>query len=128
MRRIVLESAGGVRLDVEVAESRRERMRGLLRRERLSPGHALLIPNTRSVHTLGMRFSIEAIFLDRDLNVVGKRQLAPGRICWPRPRARHILECNPGEGPARGDRLTALYTRPCPRGVERGAPPSAPIV
>ena len=105
MRTIVLTGAGGVRLETEVAETRRERMRGLLRRERLPPGRAMLIPNARSVHTVGMRFPIEVAFLDADLVVVMVTWLPPGRVMLPRRAARHVLECAPGAGLGPGDRL-----------------------
>jgi hypothetical protein len=51
---------------VPVAESRRSRLAGLsvLRRERAGPG--LLIPRCSSVHTFGMRFALELVFLDAE--------------------------------------------------------------
>jgi len=80
-------------LVVEVAASRRERVRGLLGRESLGPGEALLIPNCRSVHTLGMRLPITVAFLDRDLRVIEVKRMRPSRLALPRLRARHVLEC-----------------------------------
>src|SRR3954469_24048611 len=53
-------------LVVHEAASLRARLLGLalLPRGGLPPGHALLIPNCRSVHTFGMRFPIDVVFLD----------------------------------------------------------------
>jgi uncharacterized protein len=53
-----------------VATSRRTRLLGLagLPRERAGPG--LLIPRCRSIHTFGMRFPIDVLFLDRADNVI----------------------------------------------------------
>jgi uncharacterized protein len=116
MDRLILEGDRGTRLEVEVGVSRRARMRGLRDREHLSPGHGLLLPNARSVHTFGMRFPIEVAFLDTELMVLAGLFLPPGKVTVPRLRARHVLECNPGEGPSRGERL----------GVA-GEPPPAPI-
>jgi len=47
-----------------VARSRRARLLGLALLRDLPPGRALLIPACRSVHTVGMRFAIDVLFLD----------------------------------------------------------------
>jgi uncharacterized membrane protein (UPF0127 family) len=105
MRRVTLVGEGGLHLEVEVAERRRERMRGLLRRVRLPPGHGLLIPNARSVHSVGMRFPLDVAFLDDDLVVLAVERVPPGRLLAVRRRARHVLECPAGSGPRTGERL-----------------------
>jgi hypothetical protein len=79
-------------LDVDVPTSRGERMRGLLGRDGLAPGRALLLERTRSVHTLGMRFEISVALLDRDLRVLAIHRLPPRRLLLPRRRVRHVLE------------------------------------
>ena len=108
MERIVLVAGNGILFRVEVATTRRERVRGLLPYERLASGHALLIPNARAVHTVGMAFSIDVAFLDQEMRVIALRAMRPGRIGRPRLRARYVLECNAGEGPAVGDRLVPV--------------------
>ena len=50
---------------VEVASCMFDRMRGLLGRRVLPIGHGMLIEACGSVHTVGMRFPIDVIFLDR---------------------------------------------------------------
>jgi uncharacterized protein len=62
----------GNRLDVAVSitQTARERMRGLLGRDHLSPDEALLLARCGSVHTFGMRFAIDVLFLDRFERVV----------------------------------------------------------
>jgi hypothetical protein len=68
-------------LTVPVATTSPSRLLGLafLARERAGPG--LLLPRCRSVHTLGMRFSLELIFLDAGWNVVSlHRGVPPGRF------------------------------------------------
>ena len=79
---------------IEIASTRRERMRGLRGREALAPDEALLIPNCRSVHTFGMRFPIKVVFLDRGLRAVEVIEMRPNRVARPRFRARHIFECS----------------------------------
>ena len=62
----------------------------LLDRDRAGPG--LLIPRCRSVHTFGMRFAIDVVFLDRDGAVVSRRRaVRPGRIVVEREAAA-VLE------------------------------------
>ncbi|MBO0702603.1 MAG: DUF192 domain-containing protein, partial [Candidatus Dormibacteraeota bacterium] len=43
---------------------------GLLGRDALEPGTGLWIHPCKSIHTFGMRFSIDAVFLDRRHRVV----------------------------------------------------------
>jgi len=40
------------------------RLRGLAGLESLPPGVGLLLPRTRSIHTLGMRFALDLLWLD----------------------------------------------------------------
>ena len=53
-------------LTLLVAGDRRSRRRGLARLDALPTGHALLLERCRSVHTLGMRFALDLLWLDRD--------------------------------------------------------------
>jgi uncharacterized membrane protein (UPF0127 family) len=88
--------AGG--LTLLVAGGRRSRMLGLARLDDLPPGHALLLQRCRSVHTAGMRFALDLVWLDRDGALVridaavGPRRL---RTCL---RARAVVETRAGEG------------------------------
>ena len=79
-------------LEVPVARTVPSRLLGLalLPRERAGPG--LLIPRCRSVHTFGMRFRLDLLFLDEAWRVVElRRGVASGRLvrC---PRATAVLE------------------------------------
>jgi uncharacterized membrane protein (UPF0127 family) len=77
---------------VPVASRRRARLLGLafLDRERAGPG--LLIPRCAAVHTFGMRFPLEVVFLDREGREIARREkLRPGRFAWER-RAAAVLE------------------------------------
>jgi len=72
----------------EVAESALARMRGLLGRTGLELGTGMLINPAPSVMTFFMRFPIDVVFLDRNLQVVGVRhRLGPWRVAW----ARHAV-------------------------------------
>ena len=49
---------------VEIADSRATRRRGLLGRDGLPPGTALIITLCKGVHTFAMRFTIDVVFVD----------------------------------------------------------------
>ncbi|MEU9285314.1 DUF192 domain-containing protein [Streptomyces sp. NPDC048275] len=97
---------------LELAESARARRRGLLGRDGITG--ALLLGPASSVHTLGMRFTIDVAYLDRKFRVLAVRTMRPGRVGRPRPRARYVLEAEAGAmerwGVRRGVRVT-VYRR-----------------
>ena len=79
-------------LQARVAQSPRARLLGLAGLEFTRAGAALLIPRCRSVHTFGMRFALDIVFLDRGGGVVAwHRSVGPRRIVSDR-RAVSILE------------------------------------
>ncbi|HEY4279825.1 MAG TPA: DUF192 domain-containing protein [Conexibacter sp.] len=100
-------------LDVRLAATPLARLRGLAALDAAAcEGCALLLPRTRSIHTVGMRFALDLIWLDGDGEVVGiDRAVCPGRVrgC----RAAHaVLELpaaprRSGGGPASGSVRTA---------------------
>jgi uncharacterized protein len=55
---------------VELAITRAQRRRGLLGRDGLAPGSAFVLAPCRAVHTIGMRFPIDVIFVDDEGQVV----------------------------------------------------------
>jgi uncharacterized protein len=64
-----------------VATTRRSRLLGLSLLERDRAGAGLLIPRCRSVHTFGMRFDLDLLFLDGLGKVVElRRSVPPGRL------------------------------------------------
>jgi uncharacterized membrane protein (UPF0127 family) len=66
---------------VEVASKGATRRRGLLGRERLAPGEGLWIIPCEAIHTFGMRFPIDLVYLDRKKLVKKvKTNVAPGRL------------------------------------------------
>ncbi len=90
----MLRLGDGAVVPLEVAETRRARRRGLLGRDGLDG--ALLLPRARQVHTLGMRFAIDAVHCDRDGVVVRVVRLAPGRLGPFVRRARSVIEAEAG--------------------------------
>jgi len=90
---------------VPVARGPRARLLGLslLPRERAGPG--LLIPRCRSVHTFGMRFALDLLFLDRAGGVVAVRRAVPPRRFVAQRGADAVLEL-----PAQGGELARPRT------------------
>lgn len=79
-----------------------ERMRGLLGRPPLRSGQALLIDPCPSVHTIGMRYSLDLAFLDMHWRVLRLvRELPPLRFAAC-ASARATLELPPGAIDATG--------------------------
>ncbi len=92
---------------VELATDSASRRRGLLGRDRLEPGHAMVIAPCGGVHTFFMRFAIDVLFVRKDGRVVKcAHALAPWRIALA-PRAYAAIECPAGTlrdaGAQRGD-------------------------
>lgn len=85
------------------------RMRGLLGRSSLAADEGILLRPAGSIHTFFMRFAIDAVFLDRELVVVGiEPELRPWRTSG-RRGTKSVVELAAGEcarrGLAVGDRL-----------------------
>ena len=102
---------------VELATSPWVRARGLLGRAGLAPGHALWLAPCRSIHTVGMRFAIDVVFLDQACRVVKVASgLVPWRLTWGGWRAHGALEFAAGEaarlGLTAGQRLQLRPARP----------------
>ena len=64
---------------VEVADRGAKRRKGLLGRDHLPPGEGLWIVPCEAVHTVGMQFPIDLVYLDRSQRVVKVRSDVP---CW----------------------------------------------
>ena len=80
---------------VEYARRLSARMRGLLGRAALGRGRGLLIEQCRAVHTVGMRFELDLVFIDRAWQVVKIIKGVPrGRLMiFGGLRAYRVLEC-----------------------------------
>jgi uncharacterized membrane protein (UPF0127 family) len=91
---VFLPDGSGIR----VAADRRSRLRGLAGRDRLPADQALLIERCRSVHTVGMRFALDLLWLDAAGVVIRlDSDVKPWRLrtCL---RARSVIETNAGCG------------------------------
>ena len=89
-------------VEAVVAESPLLRLLGLALLCREAAPDALLLPRCRSIHTLGMRFRIDVVFLDGEGRVISRAdRLGPARIAR-EPCAAAVLEV-----PSRDHRLGA---------------------
>jgi uncharacterized membrane protein (UPF0127 family) len=82
---------------VRKADTFWKRLRGLQGRPALPPGEGVWIVPCRGVHTRGMAFSIDVLFLDAAGRVLSlEENLGPGRIARIRWKARTVLELPAG--------------------------------
>jgi uncharacterized membrane protein (UPF0127 family) len=95
---------------VEVADSFRARLVGLLGRAGLPEGGGLLLTPCSSIHSFLMEFTLDALFLNGDGQVVlALSEIGPGRIIKPVAGAVQVLELPAGlvkaSGTDIGDKL-----------------------
>jgi hypothetical protein len=96
----------------ELADNVFKRLRGLLGRAALPAGDGMLFRGESSIHSAFMRFRFDAVFMDRDLRVVGLAEEIPPWRARSARGARNILELAAGEiartGVAVGDQLAEV--------------------
>ena len=94
---------------IKVADNFFTRLVGLLATKRLRPGEGLMITPCSSIHTLGMRFPIDVLFVDASHNVLKVIEgIAPGRLAAA-AKAAYVIELPQGTAAATstqaGDKL-----------------------
>ncbi|MDA8355100.1 MAG: DUF192 domain-containing protein [Actinomycetota bacterium] len=98
---------GDVVASAEVADTLADRTKGLIGKAEYEG--AMLLPRTRSIHTVGVRFPLDVGFLDGNLVVLDTVRVERWRVALPRRRARSVLEASAGSferwGLRVGDRL-----------------------
>lgn len=73
------------------------RMKGLLGSKSLAAGHGLWLRPCSSIHTVGMSFPIDVLFLDKHRKIVrAAAKIKPMRICWAPLATRSVLELPEG--------------------------------
>lgn len=69
--KVVVKATGKVLADrVEIAETWKERSKGLLGRNGLNDGEGMIIRPCSSIHTFFMKFPIDVVFLDKSLKIL----------------------------------------------------------
>jgi uncharacterized protein len=92
-------------LVIHVARAFAERRRGLAKMQPMPADHALHILRTNSVHTFGMRFALDLVWLGRGGNVVRIDHDVPSgrvKLCL---RACSVVETRAGHGDRFADAL-----------------------
>jgi len=102
--------------NAEIAGSGGKRTKGLLGRKGLAPGEGMWIVPCEAVHTFGMQFPIDLVYLDRGLRIKKLRssvapwrlsaclsahsilELPAGTICESQSQPGDLLEFSPAEG------------------------------
>jgi uncharacterized membrane protein (UPF0127 family) len=83
--------------EAEVADSFRTRLKGLLGRDSLEKDSGLIIMPCNSIHMMGMKFSIDAIFVDKNHKIckiipnLKKMEFSP--VVW---KASYVIEAPSG--------------------------------
>jgi hypothetical protein len=94
-------------LTVTVARGFIQRTRGLAWRESIPAGEALQINRCRSIHTFGMRFRLDLLWLDQQGRAIRVDYDVPPRRLRSCAQARAVVEVAAGEG---RDLLESGYT------------------
>src|SRR5687768_8332600 len=83
------------------------RLMGLTLMREIPEGWALWLPRCRSVHTFGMRFALDLLWLDAEGNLVSVHSDVRPRRMRSCVRARSVVEARSGEGERLADALAA---------------------
>lgn len=96
MKTVTIVRNGEVIATVWNANRYFSRLRGLLGRT-LQEGGGLLLTPCGSIHTIGMRYEIDAVYIDRAGQVLRVDEALPrGRFWPPQRRAKRVLELPAG--------------------------------
>jgi uncharacterized membrane protein (UPF0127 family) len=82
---------------VHKADNFLTRLVGLLKRTRIGPEEALWLIPSKGIHTIGMKFPIDVVFLNKKNLVIGLiSEMGPYRISAVRLRSHSVLELPKG--------------------------------
>lgn len=114
--RLACERLPGGR-ELRHARTAGERRCGLAGLDGLAPEVGLHIPRCRSVHTIGMRFALDLLWLDGEGRIVRVDHAVPARRVRGCRRARSVIEVAAGQG----DAFAALLGGPDDDGHDPGS-------
>lgn len=91
------EKALMIASNLKTATSFKERAVGLLNRKNMDPSEGLWIKPCNNIHTFFMKFSIDCIFLTKDMKVKKvSRNINPFSLCGPVWSAHSVIEMSAG--------------------------------
>lgn len=110
MKAINITKNNELAANLVLADTLFSRMAGLLGRKKLVCGEGLWIKPCKGVHSFGMRFPIDIVFLDQQLRVIAvSHSLPPNRLTRLYLNATSVLELPSGtvmnSATATGDRI-----------------------
>ncbi|MCR2823180.1 DUF192 domain-containing protein [Lederbergia panacisoli] len=83
--------------NLKPAYSFMKRLKGLMFQKTLKPGSGVHIKPCQSIHTFFMKFPIDVIYLDKEMNVVGMQQaLPPGKLGKRFKNVHSVIEMKAG--------------------------------
>jgi hypothetical protein len=102
---------------ISMADTSMRRLFGLLGKRSLDPGSGLFIVPSQAIHTVGMAFPIDVIFVDDKYNVLGVREaVRPFRVTRVFWKAYGVLELPvgtiSGSRTEVGDQITVKFASP----------------
>ncbi len=106
MKAVLIDRNIEIGSSIGLASSLPARMKGLLGRKSLAQGEGLLIKPCAGIHTFFMKFSIDALFLDRNGKILAVYEnLPPSRITPVLRKACSVLELPAGTVETSGARV-----------------------
>lgn len=95
-RQVVIKNGKQVLIAAErlcIADTAIKRLKGLMFLECLPPAHAILLTPCNSIHTFFMKFPIDVVCLDKNMQIIRVSPcIYPNKIVVPPKKACHILE------------------------------------
>ena len=83
--------------NLEVANHLWSRIKGLIGRGEFAVGSGMYIPACNSIHTFFMKFTIDCVFVDKNLKVKAVvNSVKPGRLVGPYWTSRSVFELPSG--------------------------------
>lgn len=82
--------------DVKLADSFKTKLIGLLNKKSIDKDEGLLLLNCSSIHCFFMKFTIDAVYLSKDMKVLHKETIRPWRIGKLVKNCYHVLELSEG--------------------------------
>jgi uncharacterized protein len=83
--------------NLSTADTFFKRLKGLMFSKKLPAGHGLLIQPCQSIHTFFMNYSIDVLYISKDLEIVGMdEKLMPAKVGKFQKRAYSVLEMPAG--------------------------------
>lgn len=89
-----LVAQGRVLASATVADTRAQRRRGLLGQK--DPEFAMVLPNCKWIHTIGMKCALDIAYLDDESRVMKVQRVSPMRLPLPVLAARSVVEARAG--------------------------------